>query len=363
MNPIFDDKKIRKRYNWDDSNVDFIRFPNELLDDFLMDAGKFVDIPINALRVIFNIIFIVRNDQFRPEDRPRQLSLFEEEFETENNVFVQLSIKNARISPSGSTLQVIKAYEFLTKFKMEWHKALNSKGEEIKTFGGLISNPSYNKRGETTFLISRYWLRKIVVISEYNPLLYNLVYNVKNNKHILFALWLKKVPFQGTSILLTTFNKKFDLNYANSGDFCTKFLSEVRKSLNQYSDLSFNYKYSRQLIFILPYLTKKIDDLSISEETTVLIRIKQRLRYFKSRFEIEDHHFLKFENEYYKFPFHRELIEKAYRELKISCRKKRLAVTIYKGKMFLEEMQRILIEFYQVSESGRKFPNGFPVIV
>lgn len=363
MNPVFEDIKIKKRYNWDETNVDWIRFPNELLDDFLFDDGRFMDIPINALRVIFNIIFIVRNDQFRPEDRPRQLSLFEEEFETENNVFVQLSIKNVRISPSGSTHQVIKAYEFLTKFKMEWHKALNSKGEEIKTFGGLISNPSYNRRGETTFLISRYWLRKIVVISEYNPLLYNLVYNVKNNKHILFAMWLKKIPFKGSSILVKNFNKKFDLNYSNSGDFCTKFLSEVRKSLNKYSDLSFNYKYSGDLISILPYLTKKINDDLILEETAVLIRIKQRLRYYKTRFEIEDRHFQNFENEYCKFPFHRELIEKSYHELKVSCRKKCLAVTIYKGKMFLEEMQRTLIEIYQLSDSGRKFPNGFPVIL
>ena len=43
---------------------------------------------INALRVIFNIISIISNEQFRPQDRPKQLSLFDEEFETENNILL-----------------------------------------------------------------------------------------------------------------------------------------------------------------------------------------------------------------------------------------------------------------------------------
>ena len=40
--------------------------------------------------VIFNIISIISSEQFRPEDRPKQLSLFDEEFETENNIFALL---------------------------------------------------------------------------------------------------------------------------------------------------------------------------------------------------------------------------------------------------------------------------------
>ena len=46
---------------------------------------------------------------------------------------------------------MVEAYEFLAKFKMGWYKSLNSKGKEIKTFGGLISTPSYDKEDLPVF--------------------------------------------------------------------------------------------------------------------------------------------------------------------------------------------------------------------
>lgn len=205
---------IRKEFNNKTERApDKIRLGNHFVDDFIFEDHEAADIPINALRVIFNIISIISNEQFRPEDRPKQLSLFDEEFETENNIFASIKIRNNKISPSGSTKQVIDAYEFLAKFKMSWYKSVNSKGKEIKTFGGLISLPSYDERGYTTFLISSYWLKKLMVIPEYNYVLYNLVYNVRNNKHIIFAIWLAKIPENGTVLKLSTLNKKFGLNY------------------------------------------------------------------------------------------------------------------------------------------------------
>ena len=221
---------IRKIFqNKNDAIPDRIRLGNHFVDDFIFDDSEAVDIPINALRVIFNLISIIGNEQFRPQDRPKQLSLFDEEFETENNIFASIKIKNSKISPSGSTKQVIDAYEFLAKFKMGWYKSVNSKGKEIKTFGGLISTPSYDKRGYTTFLVSSYWLKKLLVIPEYNYILYNLVYNVRNNKHIIFAIWLSKLPENGTVLKLSTLNKKFGLNYKTTKDFCFKFLNNYHE--------------------------------------------------------------------------------------------------------------------------------------
>jgi hypothetical protein len=107
--------------------------------------------------VIFNIISIISNEQFRPEDRPKQLSLFDEEFETDHNIFAAMKIRNSKISPSGSTKQVIDAYEFLAKFKMGWYKSVNSR-KEIKTFGGLILHPVMTTR-IYKFFISSYWLK------------------------------------------------------------------------------------------------------------------------------------------------------------------------------------------------------------
>ena len=217
---------VRKSYK-NLTQTEIIRLGNSFVDDFLFEDNKAVDIPINALRTIFNIAADLRNEQLRPQDRPMQLSLFEEEFESEHNTFASMKIKNSLISPSGSSKQVIVAVEFLTKFKMGWYSSINSKGKEIKTFGGLITAPTYDERGYTSFLISSYWLKKLIVIPEYNPTLYNLVYNIRNNKHVIFAIWLAKIPYEGTTLKLETFNEKFGINYSTTKDFCLSFLPLV----------------------------------------------------------------------------------------------------------------------------------------
>ena len=353
---------------------DRIRLGNQFVDDFIFDDSEAADIPINALRVIFNIISIISNEQFRPQDRPKQLSLFDEEFETENNIFASIKIKNSRISPSGSTKQVIEAYEFLAKFKMGWYKSVNSKGKEIKTFGGLISTPSYDKRGYTTFLVSSYWLKKLLVIPEYNYVLYNLVYNVRNNKHIIFAIWLSKLPKNGTVLKLSTLNKKFGLNYKTTKDFCFKFLKPVRISLNTFNTLSFSYTYQKDSIFIIPFLSNLSlnDNLSIniknpldSSETNAVPaeKITRRLIYFKKRYGLEENQMLQFSHQYRNIPQTRELIEKAFREFIRINRLKRIKSTIFQGKKFLYEIQELIIQIYQSTKMGKLFPNGYPIIV
>ena len=63
------------------TTTEIIRLGNSFVDDFLFEDNKAVYFPINALRTIFNIAADLRNEQLRPQDRPMQLSLFEEEFE------------------------------------------------------------------------------------------------------------------------------------------------------------------------------------------------------------------------------------------------------------------------------------------
>lgn len=339
-----------------------IRLGNHFVDDFIFEDQKAADIPINALRVIFNIISILSNEQFRPEDRPKQLSLFDEEFETQNNVFASMKIRNNKISPSGSTRQVIEAYEFLAKFKMGWYKSVNSKGKEIRTFGGLISTPSYDQRGYTSFLISSYWLKKLIVIPEYNYVLYNLVYNIKNNKHIIFAIWLSKLPENGTVLKLITFNEKFGLNYKNANDFCFKFLKPVRANLDRFSNISFNYKYLSDNIFIHPYQTKNIAGETSSTADTNL-KITYRLGYFKKKYKLNEQEMLRFSYQYKSIPQTRELIEKAYCCFIRSNRQKKLKSSHFLGKLFLEEIQKIIIELYKETKMGRLLPNGYPVIL
>ena len=366
---------IRKGFeNKNEAIPDRIRLGNHFVDDFIFDDSEAADIPINALRVIFNIISIISNEQFRPQDRPKQLSLFDEEFETENNIFASIKIRNSKISPSGSTKQVIDAYEFLAKFKMGWYKSINSKGKEIKTFGGLISTPSYDKRGYTTFLVSSYWLKKLLVIPEYNYVLYNLVYNVRNNKHIIFAIWLSKLPENGTVLKLSTLNKKFGLNYKTTKDFCFKFLKPARISLNTFNTLSFNYTYTKDSISIIPFLTKTVLENNPSINTSEPLKsieayldqnenISRRLIYFKKRYGLKENEIIQFSHQYKNIPQTRTLIEKAFKEFIRINRLKKTKSTAFQGKDFLCEIQGLIIQIYQRTKMGELLPNGYPIIV
>ena len=357
-----DFKIIRKNFE-SEKILDRIRLGNNFVDDFLFEEQQFADIPINALRVIFNIVSIISNEQFRPEDRPRQLTLFDEEFETENNIFVSMKIRNSKISPSGSTKQVIDAYEFLAKFKMGWYKSVNLKGKEIKTFGGLISTPSYDQRGYTSFLISAFWLKKLIVIPEYNYVLYHLVYHVKNNKHVLFAIWLAKIPENGISIKLSTLNKKFGLNYKTAKDFCKKFLKLVRQNLDNYNTISFNYKYQLDTIFILPYLTKNIQNNELKPYSNENLSINYRLNYFKKRHQLKEQEASQFFYQYKNVAQNRNLIEMAYKTLVRDCRRRKISVLNFQKFQFLNEIQNRIILLYQETKAGKLIPEGYPRIV
>lgn len=90
------EKRIFRRSYKNLTKTEIIRLGNSFVDDFLFEDNKAVDIPINALRTIFNIAADLRNEQLRPQDRPMQLSLFEVEFEPLKIVLKKkiISLKN-----------------------------------------------------------------------------------------------------------------------------------------------------------------------------------------------------------------------------------------------------------------------------
>ena len=358
-----DEKRIVKKNYKNLGKAEIVRLGNNFVDDFIFEDNKAVDIPIDALRAIFNIVADLRNEQLRPQDKPKQLSLFEEEFENEHNTFASMKLKNSLISPSGTPKQVINAFEFLTKFKMGWHKTQNSKGKEIRTFGGLITAPTYDERGYTSFLINSFWLKKLIVIPEYNPTLYNLVYNIRNNKHIIFAIWLAKIPNNGTTLKLMTFNEKFGINYSTAKDFCNKFLKPIRDNLDKFNQTSFNYSIEGDKIHILPYATKRIQDDTISEELQDATLIRQRIRYFERRHNLNKTEIANLEFHYRNVGSNRILIENAYKIFIKKCREEKKKSTDYKNKKFLIELQNQMIEIYRVSKTGKIHPNGYPKII
>ena len=231
--------KVVKTYKELPPTVDFIRFGNEFVEEFL--SGKeATKLTINALKIVFNIVSQLRNEQFQQKNQPRQLSLFEQEYGSQNNAFADIKIKNSLITRDTNLLK--KAYEFLESYKKGWYTFTTLEGKPVRAFGGLIRNIYCHEKesGYTYFEISSYWMKRLLQIDSYNKTLYKLVYNVRSSKHILFYFWLSKIPMQGSSVKLSTLNECFDINYSTAKDLCKDFLKSIRENLNKYSHKSFN---------------------------------------------------------------------------------------------------------------------------
>lgn len=70
------EKRIFRRSYKNLTKTEIIRLGNSFVDDFLFEDNKAVDVPINALRTIFNIAADLRNEQLRPQDRDQCSCLF-----------------------------------------------------------------------------------------------------------------------------------------------------------------------------------------------------------------------------------------------------------------------------------------------
>lgn len=183
-----------------------------------------------------------------------------------------------------------------------------------------------------------------------------------------------KIPENGTVLKLSTFNKKFGLNYKTANDFCFKFLKPVRINLTKFNALSFNYKYKKDSIFIIPYNIKatstdnffenKREKLESSE---VYIeqreKITRRLNYFRKRYGLKENEMIQLVHQYKNIPQIRELIEKAFKEFVKINRLKGAKSTEFQGKLFLNEIQKLIIQFYRSTKMGELVPNGYPMII
>lgn len=345
--------KVVKTYKELPPTVDFIRFGNEFVDEFL--SGKeATKLTINALKIVFNIVSQLRNEQFQKKSAPRQLTLFEDEFTSEHNLFAELSIKNSLITSNSEELK--KAYASLVKYKMDWYKFNTSDGSEVEAFGGLISNVYYREKGYTSFLISSYWVKRVIQIDNYNKTLYKLVYNVRSNKHILFYFWLSKLPMDGTQVKVSTINNYFDVNYTNARDMCRDFLKPIRENLNKYSHKSFNYNYLGEIITIKPYLTREIEAEATNDKVTKEdIKKDYKMRYLKDRHQLTEEELNKIKSiiEADKREKTLVLFSEAYEDFVADCRKNKERATDYIGNKFLIKYQEYIDKKYSSTREAR----------
>ena len=336
--------KVVKTYKELPPTVDFIRFGNEFVEEFL--SGKeATKLTINALKIVFNIVSQLRNEQFQQKNQPRQLSLFEQEYGSQNNAFADIKIKNSLITRDTNLLK--KAYEFLESYKKGWYTFTTLEGKPVRAFGGLIRNIYCHEKesGYTYFEISSYWMKRLLQIDSYNKTLYKLVYNVRSSKHILFYFWLSKIPMEGTSVKLSTLNEYFDINYSTTRDLCKDFLKAIRENLNKYSHKSFNYNYLGELITIKPYLTQYIEIEATNQETTKKeIKKDYKMRYLKDRHQLTEEELNKIKTifEIDKRENTLILFSSAYEDFVADCRKNKEKATDYIGKRFLIKYQEYI---------------------
>ncbi|MDY3538172.1 hypothetical protein PG275_09185 [Riemerella anatipestifer] len=352
------EKKIKKEYK-ETSPSEILRFGNNFIDEFLLDNDA-IEIPINALKIIFNVVSTLRNEQFQSNTQPQQLKLFEDEFASEHNSYAVMKVKNSLITSNSKVLK--DTYKFLENYKKDWYEFITSEGKKVKALGGLISNVFYEENGYTTFLISSYWLKKIIDIPTYNHTLYNMVYRVRSNKHILFWFWLSKVPNEGTKILRSKLNEMYGINYSNSKDLCGKFLKPIRENLNKYSHISFNYSIEKDLIHIKPYAVKNISDIAFSEEIKGKVKNNYKIRYFKDRHCLKETDIKGIAYIFNNIEDDKALLLKAYKCFVKYCRANNKKATEYTGQTFIETLQEFIKLEYLKSETGKKYPNAYPRI-
>ncbi len=354
-----------------DKKNPIIRIGNDFIKEFLFDKDKnAVELQITALRIILLIhnTFTSSNESdftiFQKANQPIQLKIFEDEFLTEHNNYIRVSLKNSHISKEQNRSHIEKAIEFLVKYKMDWYVSLNEKGQKIRSFGGLITMPTYEDKGYTTFLISSFWLQKIILIDTYTAILLQTAFKISSAKEILFLLWLANVNREkGTKISLELLNERFNLNYKNAKSICDQFLRPLRNKLDKYSLLSFNFSRKVNIIQIMPYSNSNLD-LSLDDKTKEKVITLYKLSYFKKRHSLEGTSFEKFKIVYNQNSTNNKLeITKAYELLKEKCKIRKWAITVYKGEDFLQELQQCLKDIYSKSDMAKRIPNGYIVIV
>lgn len=349
---------IKKKYQ-ELPPAEILRFGNEFIDELFLNKNS-KEISINTLRIIFNIVSTLRNEQFQEQNQPQQLKLFEDEFTSEHNSYAVMKIKNSLITRNGAELK--KSYEKLENLGKGWHKFITSDGRTIQAYGGVISNMFYEENGYTSFMINSYWIKKLIQIPEYNHTLYNLVYKVRSNKHILFWFWLSKVPDEGTKISRSKLNEMYDVNYRDSKSLCKDFLKPIRENLNKYSHKSFNYSVEGELIHIKPYAVKNITEIGFSEELRDKVKNNYKIRYIKDRHKLTEDELKGLVYIFKNLEKEKFLILEAYKSFVENCRVNKRKATEYTGKSFIGVLQEFLRLEYLKTETGKKYPEAYPRI-
>ena len=343
-------------------NSDIINLPLALRQNTLSITKnkQIIEAPITAYRILFKILNNISNTQFNPKKQPKQLSLFEDEFMTQNNTYCRFVFPVKEIDKNNSYLSIEKGLEFLENLEKGWHKSRNSKGKLIKSLGGLISN-SVISDGKICFFISNYWMEQLTKLPAYNQAIFQLPWELTNPKHLLLYLWLLEVPTEGTKINIDEFQKAYKYNYSSNKDLSKNVFKVLKEKLAVKANISFNYTFIGHLIHIKPYKSTAID-IDIKDNTITKLEITQKLYYWKSRHKLDKNHILIFRSMINIDPLAFNLFKSSYDILVKECKARKQKITDFIEDDFMNVFQEKIKREYQESLWNNINPNGFPKI-
>lgn len=373
------DNKVKETFS-SGSKADKVKISNEFYRDlFFHDVnGNLVvkeSMPIEANRIIINILNVLRNRQFQygVNDESIQLDLFKRTYLEEEESYAKIVMKTSDISQSRNLESTKRGLQFLVNFKQEWHtvKFINSKGdiEKKQFYGGLIIDPTIYK-GQVSFFINPFWFKKIIALANYNYVLYSLVYSVKSHKQFLFALWLNTLRENGTKVSLEHMNRTWGVNYKDLRALKKNFLDPIKKILDKTSSFSFNSSVSGNYIGITRYELK-----SIGEAATEAKNIKSqddqfklyKLAYIKKRHKLTKEEYNQIEKVFEMDFSAKFLFSTAYKNVvktyNLARRKDgtQPLITDIPFSKLLDEIQQEVISIYKATKHADVAPNGYPI--
>lgn len=362
--------KIVKEVESLEKEPEIILLSNLFNDDLFKDPRNIMYMPIESFKIILLVIAQVKQFNYNQNYAPYTPSLFDEEFMSEDNSYIKITLPNKLISPSRESKRIIPAFDALIESTVKLVKSTNARGEELKSRISFVERPNYT-RGKVQFEVSSYWVNRIANISFYNKIVYQLVNNVTHVRQLLFALWLKTIPkfnentmgsYKSWTVISAetlhdryAFGEKCDANYITE-----KFLKPLQMKLFDFNDISFAFKYFNGLYYITSVDSKSnfaIENLSSKEKTDH--QIKYFVDYLKRRHKLTEDS-CKYMRMQLKNTRDRELVETAYKSLKKTLRVKKIKMTELIGKDFLTELQQEIIIEYQKTSSFLNFPEGYP---
>lgn len=355
---------IEKRHYTGKKNSDIVNLPVAFRREFLSPTNnrEVLDMPISSTRILLKIMNDASIDQFQEKNKFQQgkLALFEEDFRTINNTYARFTFRLADISGNNDYTNIKKGLEFLENYNKGWYKSTNKKGKVIKTYGGVISNANISE-GKISFLVSSYWLEKLLILNSYNVAYLETAWQLTKTKQVLFYFWLLEVPDTGTKVDFQKFQDTYEYNYSKPSVYAKNVLKAIKIKLDQFSNKSFNYSVKGNLISIVPYYTKDVS-LTLNKNTLKKQDITQKLHYWKVRHKLTSNDIdvlkslINIDNGNYI------LFVKSYKSIVSSCRKEKKKITDWTGKEFIQLFQDEIIKVYKNSAWKDIAPEGYPII-